>query len=129
MSKSLIITRNLLSNLTKSKWLVPKFSAQCLSTQVVNQGQIIKALSVYDVSMNNSKRFYASKKLKSGKGSSSKKPKVELSKEEMDEVINYGELIKDMNHAIEYLRNDYNENLTLRVSPSMTLLFMKICMK
>lgn len=55
---------------------------------------------------------------KGGKGSSSNKPKVELSKEEIDSVINYGQLLKDMKHAIEHLRNDYNENLNLRVSPS-----------
>jgi hypothetical protein len=59
--------------------------------------------------------------MKAGKDHS-KKPKVELTKEEIDEVINYGELLREMKHAVEHLRKDYNENLVLRVLPSNTIL-------
>jgi len=58
-----------------------------------------------------------SNKKKGGK-SGSHKPKVELTKEELDSCINYNELMRDMKHAIEHLKNDYNENIQLRVSPS-----------
>lgn len=54
---------------------------------------------------------------KGGKGSVNK-PKIELTKEEIDSVIDYGDLIKNMTHAIDHLKKEYNENLNLRIMPS-----------
>ena len=47
------------------------------------------------------------------------KPKVELRKEEIDTVINYSDLLKQMQDAIEHLKKDFNNNLNLRVSTSI----------
>ena len=55
---------------------------------------------------------------KKGGKASANKPKVELTKEEIGSVIDYGDLLKNMKHAIEHLKKEYNENLNLRILPS-----------
>ena len=51
-------------------------------------------------------------------GAKTTKPKVDLRKEEIETVINYNELLKSMKDAIEHLKQDYNNNLNLRATPS-----------
>ncbi|CAF0760326.1 unnamed protein product [Brachionus calyciflorus] len=55
---------------------------------------------------------------KKSKGKQIQKPKVQLTKEEIDDVINSGELIKIMKDAVEHFRQDLNDNLNLRLTPS-----------
>jgi len=42
--------------------------------------------------------------------------KVALSEEELNEVIDYEDMIKQMEAALEHLRKEYAEQLTLRTS-------------
>ena len=61
------------------------------------------------------------KKAKDGKRDLSKKGhvaavKVALSEEELNEVIDYEDMIKQMEAALEHLRKEYAEQLTLRTS-------------
>ena len=46
------------------------------------------------------------------------KPKVGLTEDEIDSVINYNELMKSMKDALEHLKKEYNENVMLRLLPS-----------
>jgi len=62
-----------------------------------------------------------SKKAKDGKRDISKKghapaAKVTLSNEELNEVIDYENMIKQMEAALEHLRKEYAEQLSLRTS-------------
>lgn len=52
------------------------------------------------------------------KGGKVQKPKVELTNEEINNVINSNDLIKTMKDAVEHLKQDFNDNLNLRLTPS-----------
>ncbi len=45
-----------------------------------------------------------------------KKPKVVLNRDELNKIINYDNLVADMNKVLNQLKEDYAKNLTLRVS-------------
>jgi hypothetical protein len=57
------------------------------------------------------------------KGNKIQKPKVELRKEEIDEVINYDQLINGFKEASERLKVDLNDNFNLRLTPSIMLFY------
>lgn len=59
------------------------------------------------------RRYYA-KKIKKD----DKKPKVVLNRDELNKIINYDNLIADMNKILNQLKEDYAKNLSLRVSTS-----------
>lgn len=60
---------------------------------------------------------YSTKKSKE-KGKQQQKPKVELTSDEINDVIDSEDLIRSMKGALEHLKNDLNENLNLRLKPS-----------
>jgi hypothetical protein len=51
--------------------------------------------------------------------SSVKKPKVELNKAELNQIINFTELVSDMNQVVEHLKEEYAKNLSLRLNTSI----------
>lgn len=63
-------------------------------------------------------RHYSSKKGKDKGGSKIVKPKVELRPEEINEVINYDELINGMRLANEKLKTELLENFSVRLTPN-----------
>ena len=65
-----------------------------------------------------SRRSYA-KGANKGKGKSKKNPNVDLSEEQLTEVVNVPQMKEKMEHALEKLRKDYAETLTLRTTPGV----------
>ncbi|RNA18827.1 ribosome-recycling mitochondrial, partial [Brachionus plicatilis] len=60
---------------------------------------------------------YSTKKSKE-KGKQIQKPKVDLTIDEIDGVIDPNDLTRIMKGALEHLKNDFNDNLNLRLTPS-----------
>ena len=60
---------------------------------------------------------YSTKKSKD-KAKQVQKPKVELTLDEINDVIDSEDLIRIMKGALEHLKIDFNENLNLRLKPS-----------
>ena len=54
---------------------------------------------------------------KSG-GNKINKPKVELNKDELNQIISFDKYVSDMNQVINQLQEDLAKNLALKISPS-----------
>jgi ribosome recycling factor len=75
-------------------------------------------LNIMDIKLS---RDYSLKKNKDkGVNSASKvqRPKVELRKEEINQIFDYEDYIKTLGQSLERLKQDYNDNLQLRATPS-----------
>ena len=49
------------------------------------------------------------------------KPKVELSHDELNSVVDYDKMCEQLDLAVEHLKQDYIEQLSLRTSAGMSL--------